>query len=61
MHGNPSALAEYKKLAAECVRIAQDMNDSTSKVQLLEMALSWIELSEYAARDFHPQNVGPLS
>jgi hypothetical protein len=51
MHPHSFAPDEYRHLAAECVRVAQDTDDPTSKVQLLQMALSWIELGELATED----------
>jgi hypothetical protein len=55
-------------MAAECVRLAQDVRDETNKALLLEMALAWIRLaargdsepgersSEQPASDNRPSN-----
>ena len=39
-----------KRLAAECLRLAQERTNSTDKAMLLEMAQAWQELANEAAR-----------
>jgi hypothetical protein len=41
---------EYRRYAAECVRVAQDTADPKDKALLLEMAQRWLELAERAQR-----------
>lgn len=41
-----SASDQYRQYAAECLRIAQETNDSAQKVRLLEMAEAWKSLAE---------------
>jgi hypothetical protein len=40
----------YKEYAAECLRIAQQSNDSAQRARLLEMAEAWQRLAESAAK-----------
>jgi hypothetical protein len=42
---------EYQQRAADCLRVAQETNDPTSKALLLEMAQAWINLAERAKRE----------
>jgi hypothetical protein len=37
---------EYQQRAADCLRVAQETVDPTSKALLLEMAQAWINLAE---------------
>jgi hypothetical protein len=37
---------EYQQRAADCLRVAQETNDPTSKALLLEMAQAWLNLAE---------------
>jgi hypothetical protein len=39
---------EYQQRAADCLRVAQETNDPTSKALLLEMAQAWLNLAERA-------------
>jgi hypothetical protein len=39
----------YRRLAAECLRIAQQTSNLTDKMLLLEMAAMWEKLAERAA------------
>jgi hypothetical protein len=36
----------YRQLAAECLRMAQQVSNPTDKMLLLEMAETWRQLSE---------------
>src|SRR5437868_6576393 len=42
---------DYQKRAAECLRLAQTMNDPANKALLLEMARTWARLAEQAQRE----------
>jgi hypothetical protein len=42
---------EYRRYAAECLRIAQQISDPKEKGRLLDMAQKWRELAERAKRD----------
>jgi hypothetical protein len=44
------AVEQYKKYAAECVRLAQQATDGAHKARLLEMAEAWQRLADQAAR-----------
>ena len=37
---------DYRRKAAECLRLAQGAEDSGSKALLLEMAQAWVKLAE---------------
>jgi hypothetical protein len=37
---------EYQQRAADCLRVAQETNDPTSRALLLEMAQAWVNLAE---------------
>jgi hypothetical protein len=39
---------QYKRRAAECVRIAERTEDPDSKATLLQMAQTWLRLAEKA-------------
>jgi hypothetical protein len=41
---------EYQQRAADCLRVAQETEDPTSKALLLEMAQAWINLAERKRR-----------
>ena len=43
-----SRVDEYRRYAAECLRIAQETSDPETKARLLNMAQKWRELSEKA-------------
>lgn len=36
----------YRRMAAECVRLAHDARDPANKAQLLEMAQDWVYLAK---------------
>jgi hypothetical protein len=40
----------YKQYASECLRIAQQTDDTAQKARLLEMAEAWQRLAEAAAK-----------
>jgi hypothetical protein len=42
--------ADYRKLAEDCVRLAQTAKE-THRVMLLKMAGTWLQFAERAARD----------
>ncbi len=46
---------DYKRYAAECVRVAQHSDNPTDKAMMLAMAQKWRELAEKTERD-PPQN-----
>ena len=39
---------EYKSQAAECLRLAHEVSDKTSKALFLTMAQAWLRLREHA-------------
>jgi hypothetical protein len=41
---------EYRRLAAQCIRMAQDADAATAKVTLIDMASYWIKLAEQSDR-----------
>jgi hypothetical protein len=43
-----ASVADYRRHASECVRLAQRMQDSKDKALLLSMAESWRRLAEQA-------------
>ena len=43
-----SRVAEYRRYAAECLRIAQETSDPEAKARLLNMAQKWRELGKKA-------------
>jgi hypothetical protein len=45
-----SRAEEYRRYAAECIRVAQETADPRDKALLLEMAQKWRELAERADR-----------
>jgi hypothetical protein len=45
-----SRAEEYRRYAAECIRVAQETADPNDKALLLEMAQKWRELAERAER-----------
>jgi hypothetical protein len=49
--GRAVTFDEYQQRAADCLRVAQETNDPTSKALLLEMAQAWINLAERTKRD----------
>lgn len=41
---------DYRRYAAECIRLAQQTNEASEKDALLSMAASWRRLAEHAER-----------
>jgi hypothetical protein len=41
---------EYRRNAAECLRLAQTLSNPTNRAVLIEMAHAWERLAERAAR-----------
>jgi hypothetical protein len=41
----------YTKHAANCIRLAQETNDTDSKLSLLDMARAWLALAEQGERN----------
>jgi glutamate/tyrosine decarboxylase-like PLP-dependent enzyme len=41
----------YRRLAAECLRVAQDVGHRTSRSTLLDMAQTWLELAHLAEKN----------
>jgi hypothetical protein len=41
---------EYREFAAECLRVAQQLNDPGEKAKLIRMAQIWRELAEKSQR-----------
>ncbi len=42
---------EYRRYAAECIRVAQQTQNRTDKTMLLDMAQKWQALAEKAASE----------
>jgi hypothetical protein len=42
--------AEYREMAARCVRLASDPDTTRDKTLLLEMAQRWLDLADKAER-----------
>jgi len=42
---------EYRRYAAECLRVAQKTNNPSDKAMMLEMAQRWLELAERSERE----------
>ena len=42
---------EYEQKAAECLRLAEIVSDTTNKALMLQMALYWIKLAEQIKGD----------
>jgi hypothetical protein len=42
---------EYRRLAAECLRIAENLGDSQSKAGLIAMAQAWLQLARQAEKN----------
>src|SRR5438552_1431934 len=47
-HTTMSRVDEYRRYAAECLRIAQETSDPEAKARLLNMAQKWRELGKKA-------------
>jgi hypothetical protein len=43
-------IQHYHRMAGECVKLAHDSDNSTTKVALLEMAQTWAKLAEHASQ-----------
>jgi hypothetical protein len=43
-----SRAEDYRRYAAECLRVAQQLGDSTDKAMLVRMAQKWRELAQKA-------------
>jgi hypothetical protein len=43
-----ATIEDYQQHAADCLRVAQEIDDPASKALLLEMALVWVKLAERA-------------
>jgi hypothetical protein len=41
-------IEDYRRMAAECVRLAHNTSDPTNKAVLVEMAQSWLHLAKIA-------------
>ena len=44
--GSVSKFEDYKRRAAECLRLAREAADKTNKALLIEMAQTWAKLAE---------------
>ena len=42
---------EFRRYAAECLRVAQKTNNPNDKAMMLEMAQKWRELAERSERE----------
>jgi len=47
---------EYRRYAAECIRVAQQASNTDDKTLLLEMAQRWRELAERVERQAGSNN-----
>jgi hypothetical protein len=47
---------DYRRLATECLRLAQQISNPTDRAMLLHMAERWRELSETGRRDDRPDD-----
>ena len=43
-----SKASEYRRLAAECLQIANNMSLNAERARLMEMAQKWLELAQKA-------------
>ena len=41
----------YRKHAANCIRLAQETNDTDSRLSLLDMARAWLALADQGERN----------
>jgi hypothetical protein len=46
---------DYRRLATECLRIADNMNDTQSRAALIHMAQAWLQLAQQAEHDLDQQ------
>jgi len=51
----PPTRDEYARRAADCLRLSQELKDSSVKGMMLEMAQAWLRLAEQV-RLFEPNN-----
>jgi hypothetical protein len=47
----PTRADEYRSKAAQCLELAQKVEDAGAKATLLEMAQCWLELADRAHRE----------
>ena len=52
-----SKASEYRRLAAECLQIANNMSLNVERARLMEMAQKWLELAQRAEADEQPGQV----
>jgi hypothetical protein len=45
------SIDEYRRHAAECLRIAEDVIDSRYRISLVNMAESWLRLAQQAEKN----------
>lgn len=45
---------QYRRRAAECLRIAGDLPDSSNRMLLIDMAQSWLLLAQQAEKNLPP-------
>lgn len=50
------AADEYRRLAAECLRIAEDVINSQSRNLLIHMSQSWLRLAHQYEHNLAPTN-----
>jgi hypothetical protein len=51
MSAVPMTPEGYRRLAAECLRVAQDIGHRASRSTLLDMAQTWLELAHLAEKN----------
>jgi hypothetical protein len=49
-----SKASEYRKLAAECLQIANNISVNGERARLMEMAQKWLELAQKAEAEEQP-------
>lgn len=49
-----SKASEYRRLAAECLQIANNMSLNAERARLMEMAQKWLDLAQKAEADAQP-------
>jgi hypothetical protein len=42
---------EYRQQAAKCILVAEDCDNSTSRISLMQMAQAWLRLAEHAEKN----------
>jgi hypothetical protein len=50
---------EYELRAADCLRVAQDMQDPVNKGLMLEMAKAWLNLADRVRGSIGPHQEAP--